>query len=122
MYLGKVGIPSILDTGGRKGDHDLHPIEQDANARAFEYFNKNVTGFYKTEEQYKRGDIGWDFSKNPLDLYGTASYRYVDYKTSIKSVRNLRVSFRTIEYLMLDHLSLGLYNHIRFNKTKVRKY
>jgi RHS repeat-associated protein len=33
-YLPKFGIPSFFSSG----DHDLHPVEQDANIRAFEYF------------------------------------------------------------------------------------
>lgn len=121
MYLGKAGIPSILDTKGRKGDHDLHPIEQDANARAFEYFNKNVKGFYKTSTQHDSGDIGWNFYENPLNLHGTNRDGYVDYKRQIDDVRKLRVSFRAAEYLMLNPITLGLYNHIRYNHTKIRK-
>ena len=30
----------------------FQPFEQDANRRAFLYFNKNVDGFYQTEEEY----------------------------------------------------------------------
>lgn len=121
MYLGKAGIPSILDTKGRKGDHDLHPIEQDANARAFEYFNKNVKGFYKTSTQYDSGDIGWNFYENPLNLHGTNRGAYVDYDKQMDDVRKLRVSFRAAEYLMLNPITLGLYNHIRYNHTKIRE-
>ncbi|THU34988.1 hypothetical protein FAM09_23670 [Niastella caeni] len=51
LYYGKVGIPSVLS----KDPHELHPAEQDANARAFAYFNKHVPGY-----------AGWDFGFNPI--------------------------------------------------------
>jgi RHS repeat-associated protein len=54
FYLGKYGIPSILS----KGDHDLHPAEQDANSRAFTYFNNHV-------ENYQ----GWNSNKNQIKGY-----------------------------------------------------
>lgn len=126
FYLGKIGIPSIGDTFGRKGDHVLHPVEQDANARAFEYFNKNVSGFYEATQNYngyKEHDKGWDFERNILNINQGTSLKgsYVDYKKDLDLVRNLRISFRTVEFFMLDPISLGLYNHIRYNRTKLRK-
>ena len=129
-YLGKAGIPSLLDTGGHAGDHNLHPIEQDANARAFEYFNKNVPGFYESTINYNPYNVnqtrGWNFNRNPLNINGRAFQNnpYVDYKREMDDVRNLKVSFQTIDYLypiVLSDLSLGLYHHIRFNQTKVRR-
>lgn len=36
-------------------DANDHAVEQDANARAYEYFQKNVTGYN-----------GWKFGENPI--------------------------------------------------------
>ena len=120
-YIGKVGVPSLLNTGSDY-EHSFYPIEQDANARAFEYFNKNVNGFYKTKKQYDSKDIGWDFSINPLNLNNKNGYKYVDYKKQMSDVRNLRESFRFSDILPITNIPLGLYNHIRYNQTKVRRY
>jgi len=51
FYFSKYGIPSLLS----KGEHSQHPVEQDANARAFAYFNKR-------DENYS----GWNFEGNPI--------------------------------------------------------
>jgi RHS repeat-associated protein len=75
-YIPRVGIPSLMT---KEGVHDFQAFEQDANRRAFMYFNKNVDGFYKS---YNDKDLpyGWDFYRNPLDLYGTGSRNtYYDY-------------------------------------------
>lgn len=120
-YIGKVGVPSLLNTGSDY-EHSFYPIEQDANARAFEYFNKNVNGFYKTKKQYDSKDIGWDFSINPLNLNNKNGYKYVDYKKQMSDVRNLRESFRFSDILPITNIPLGFYNHIRYNQTKVRRY
>jgi hypothetical protein len=41
FYLSKYAIPSALSSG----THGQNPVEQDANIRAFEYFNKKYPGF-----------------------------------------------------------------------------
>lgn len=61
FYLSRYGIPSGLNciewlSGNR--NHDNHPVEQDANIRAFKYFNKNIDGY-----------IGWNFDFNPIIGY-----------------------------------------------------
>jgi len=50
LYLPRFGLPSLLSTNFFTGRNDqyLHPVEQDANARAYNYF-KNKDGF-----------VGWD--------------------------------------------------------------
>jgi hypothetical protein len=86
-YLFKVGIPSLVSAAKKDGNHKYKHFEQDANRRAFMYFNKNVDGFYQTEEQNQANRdaglrIGWDFDKNPLDVnrIGSNSRRqYLDY-------------------------------------------
>jgi RHS repeat-associated protein len=40
IYLFKFGIPSLFSSG----NHDLHPVEQDASTRGFMYFQDNYPG------------------------------------------------------------------------------
>ena len=78
-YLPRVGIPSILSSGP---EHDYHPVEIDANRRAFMYFNKYVPGFYSTEEEwnYRNSEEykGWYFNRNPLNSNG----EFFDYQSA----------------------------------------
>ncbi len=72
-YLSRVGIPSIMSAGQNDGQHKFQPFEQDANRRAFLYFNRHVKGFYQTEGQSynnRKNKInkGWNFWSNPLDV------------------------------------------------------
>lgn len=116
MYLGKGGIPSMISallSDKYSEDHLFDPIEQDANARAFEYFNKNVQGFYENN--------GWNFTYHPIDITGMRYKGFVDYKQNINKVRKLRLSIKLIEPLMIDHVSLGVYNIIRYNKIETRR-
>lgn len=85
------------------------------------HFEMRMDGFYKTSTQYDSGDIGWNFYENPLNLNGTNRTDYVDYEKQMDDVRKLRVSFRAAEFLMLSSITLGLYNHIRYNHTKIRE-
>ena len=57
MYLSRYAIPSGLNGLGNK-NHNLHPVEQDANIRAYKYFNKRFSDF-----------SSWDFDKNPIIGY-----------------------------------------------------
>ena len=63
---------------------DWASFEQDANRRAFLYFNKNVEGFYKSfDERFEKR--GWDFYNNPLDVNHVgynSRYDYYDYYDS----------------------------------------
>jgi RHS repeat-associated protein len=54
FYLGTYGLPSA----NSHGDHNAHPVEQDANIRAFKYFNKHIEGYN-----------GWDFTSNTIIGY-----------------------------------------------------
>lgn len=96
-YIPTVGIPSLKSAAG-SDEHSLKKFEQDANRRAFNYFNdpKNkIDGFYTSKEEYekqwKSGAYhnktakGWNFYKNPLDVNnsGVDSKRYYyDYNIS----------------------------------------
>ena len=85
-YYPRIGIPSIRSTGV----HDFHPAEQDANRRAFLYFNEHVDGFYDVNMFDNRG---WDFWRNPLDVNGSntrgqiVDYRNPNHLTSLDKIR-----------------------------------
>jgi hypothetical protein len=53
LYLLKYGFPSVLSVRGR-GIHKQHPVEQDANLRAYRYFSQQP------------GFLHWDHAFNPL--------------------------------------------------------
>ena len=57
FYLPRYAIPSGLNCLGTK-NHDYHPVEQDANIRAFKYFNKHIEGYN-----------GWKRYRNPINGY-----------------------------------------------------
>ena len=82
-YLAKVGIPSIRSAiVSGTGEHKYRSFEQDANLRAFKYFNKNVEGFYESYLNYNPNDgKGWNFYKNPLvsKFNNDNNYNYIDY-------------------------------------------
>lgn len=64
LYYGKAGIPSLFS----RGNHNLHPVEQDANGRAFAYFNRHVPGY-----------SGWNFIENPiLDVNFRLGFHWYD--------------------------------------------
>ncbi len=87
-YLPRVGIPSLMSADKNGNKHRYQPFEQDANRRAFLYFNEHVDGFYQTEKQYNENiksgvQQGWNFWKNPLDVNHTATRNtYYDYNNS----------------------------------------
>jgi hypothetical protein len=105
-YLPRVGISSLMSSNG-DGNHKYQPFEQDANRRAFMYFNKNVEGFYQTEEQYMTNqregiEKGWNFYANPLDVYHTRTRGvYYDYYNPdhIALINNLSLHARWYDYL-----------------------
>lgn len=106
VYYGKVGIPSIASNG----DHNLHPVEQDANRRAFLYFNKNVGGFQDDADfssLSSRDNRGWDFWRNPfVDGVGTSAFynadpiNYVDYQNEnhVNSLNIIKVNTKWYDY------------------------
>ena len=80
FYLPRVGVPSIINAWmGR--NHNFMKVEQNANIRAFIYFNKHVDGYYVSPENY--GKIKhWDFCINPLRkelIFKGLKYKYVDF-------------------------------------------
>jgi RHS repeat-associated protein len=120
-YLPRVGIPSVMSTFKNDRNHKYQPYEQDANRRAFLYFNKNVEGFYKTfdERNEKRG---WDFYRNPLDVYHTASNdRYYDYYNPqhLALLNNLSLHAKWFDYTPMI-IDIGIGNGIYYNNHRIK--
>ena len=117
-YLNRVGIPSAFSNH----NHKFHPVEQDANRRAFLYFNKHIDGFYKTEEDMNN-EWGWDFDNNPLNVDGSYTFgQYVDYKDAddLKLLEGLSIHASLIDYYgwtMSPIMLIGntIYNTIYYN-------
>jgi RHS repeat-associated protein len=124
-YYPRFAIPSARSEKGNYlnnyPSHDFHPVEQDANRRAFLYFNKNVEGFYDT----RRFDgNGWDWDYNPIDPYQTGKYGIVwDYLNSddLRLIDNLRVRANLGDYMSwlyggpVGVALYGLYNSYFYN-------
>ena len=75
FYLPRYGIPSGLNClGANEHRHKDHPVEQDANIRAFKYFKKHIEGFYK-----------WYYDLHPIDNYEwTLPYTDEDNQNALK--------------------------------------
>lgn len=132
-YLSRGALPSLFDTFGRKGDHKFHQIEQDANMRAFKYFNKNVEGFYQSEADWRNySGNGWNFKSNSLDIFGNGYEGYVDYRNTdqMALVNALKVNPSALDYITgslffanpLPMLMYGFRNHVHYNKYKYTIY
>lgn len=73
FYLQRYAIPSALSKNTFDHPHDYHPVEQDANIRAFAYFSKNVKGFNYYEnnvlkslwKKYYNPILGYDWTSLP---------------------------------------------------------
>lgn len=121
-YLSRIGIPSLMSADG-SGEHKYQPHEQDANARAFLYFNRHVSGFYQTGDQYytnvkKGNNIGWNFAVNPLDINRTGKERgYHDYHNPQvrEAINSLRIKEKWYDYAswsvpVIGPIGIGIYN------------
>jgi hypothetical protein len=64
-YLFAHGLPSAFS----EGDHDLHPVEQDANIRAFKYFTKHEKGLFDIYDANGGYNGAWIFRINPITGY-----------------------------------------------------
>lgn len=65
FYIQRFGIPSLFDSmrskeSKSKHPHNDHPVEQDANIRAYKYFMEHVEGY---------GIKNWDFDSNGIIGY-----------------------------------------------------
>jgi hypothetical protein len=130
-YLERVGIPSLMSAKLNDHNHDFQIFEQDANRRAFNYFNENVDGFYQTEGQYEnnlRGGVrkGWNFDRNPLDVNHVAERNiYYDYRISEHRdlVNSLSLSARFGDNLCwlapVSSIHTGIYNGMYYLSHRV---
>lgn len=117
-YLPRVCVPSILSSH----DHDFHPVEQDANRRAFLYFNRYVDGFYKSKHEMETYR-GWDFDNNPLNIdHSNISMQYVDYhdEQSLQLLDKLAIHAKWYDYACwmiapFGPVAVGLYNAMYYN-------
>ena len=126
-YYSRVGVPSALSNG----DHDLHPVEQDANRRAFLYFNKNISGFQDDKDITSadpHNNKGWDFESNILNVDGSNRVQYINYKdpAQVLSLNNLKVSANAWDGLSFflfpgGPYNQGVMNSDEYNKTVRRK-
>ena len=129
-YLPRVAIPSLMSAGYKDNNHVFQPFEQDANRRAFLYFNKNVDGFYQTKEEYEYNRTnkirkGWDFKHNPLDVtHGGIRGAYIDYHDpNLPQLLN-NLSLQSMSYDYLGWIDgnfwiTGVGNGIYYNKKRV---
>jgi len=127
-YFSRIGIPSIMSANG-DGNHKYQPFEQDANRRAFLYFNENVEGFYKSFED-KNLNRGWSFWQNPLDVYHTGPNSrgdYYDYHNSkdIALINSLSLHTKWYDYAgwiggPLGAFGVGIYNGLYYNKNRIK--
>lgn len=104
FYLSKYGIPSAFSKSGK--DHSLHPAEQDANIRAFKYFNKHI-------EDY----TGWNFTErnnNPISGYDWNLP--FDNAANQASLKNGRLRLEWFDYLLGPQIILpGIINALVLN-------
>ena len=123
-YLSRVAIPSLLSANSSpEGEHRFNPVEQDANYRAFLYFNRKVSGFYKSEQEYYSSmgnGRGWDFIKNPL---GNIKGKYWDYKNSehLNLLKSLKIRVNAFDYFTwiippFSFLTAGYLNYSEHSK------
>jgi hypothetical protein len=116
-YYSRIGIPSILSSGR----HIYHPVEQDAQSRAFLYFSVKEPGFYATEA---KSDRGWQWQINPIDPTKNHGKLVWDARNAehIITLKNAWVKPLWYDYAAWLFLPLGgpfwvgLYNSKKYNK------
>ena len=78
FYMAKVAVPSLLSDSIKGSDHEYHPVEQDANIRAFNYFCQyNREAFNKYDPDTGQYMGLWNKDFNPTqglnwEHYGTS--------------------------------------------------
>jgi RHS repeat-associated protein len=138
-YLPRVGIPSLMSANG-DGNHKYQPFEQDANSRAFLYFNEYEKGFYTSETKFLQQhdnnsyfdgtSKGWNFYSNPLDVnhIGSGSRgQYYDYYNPEHRalVNSLSLSAKWYDYVgwlggIPGALGVGIGNGLYYRNNRVR--
>lgn len=115
FYLTKCAIPSLVDCI-LPSNHDLHPVEQDANIRAFKYFKKYESDFVRNEN----GNIvtDWSFDSNPIIDF-PSDYLTIDAINSHESLY-FQLPFSFIDFIdvpalgMINTCYMSCYQMIRF--------
>ncbi|MFQ3579872.1 MAG: RHS repeat-associated core domain-containing protein, partial [Bacteroidales bacterium] len=98
FYLSKYGIPSALTSDDIVRDRSSHPAEQDANARAINYF-------YKYEKDYN----GWNYGSNPILGYNRQeSYYHTENQQALKNAQ-LRLAWYDYVMLPLNLSIIGMF-------------
>jgi hypothetical protein len=131
-YLPRIGIPSLMSADGT-GYHKYQPFEQDANRRAFCFFNENVEGFYQTKAEYKYNlshgiEKGWNFRSNPLDVYHTATKNiYYDYysPSDMSLINSLSLHAKWYDYTswlggIPGVLVIGIENGLYYKRHRIK--
>ena len=103
FYLTKCAIPSLIDCA-LPSKHKLHPVEQDANIRAFKYFTKYISDFVREEDGVIETD--WSFKRYPIIDFPSDNLT-IDAIYNHESL-NFKLPFGLIDFL--DVPALGLIN------------
>ena len=130
-YLSRIGIPSLMSTFIEDENHDFQIFEQDANRRAFMYFNKREGDkFYQTKEEYEYNqrygiEKGWNFYQNPMDVnhIGEGSrYYYYDYHNPAHRalVNGLSLRAKWYDYFDPFGLIIGTGNGLYYRNHRIR--
>jgi len=127
-YLSRVGIPSAFDNESY-GRHAFHPVEADANRRAFLYFNRNDDGFQDDGVGKFNDGKGWDFVKNPfptgvgvqrqISKTDKRQVNYVDFNNNAhtSSLNQLTLRPKWYDYFNPFGLNeIGTFNAYQYNK------
>lgn len=124
-FLARIGVPSLISAAHKDKKHKFQPFEQDANRRAFLYFNKNVKGFYKSREDMYE-PYGWNFSKNPLDVNHTGEeneWIYIDYhnKSDIERLNSsLSLHTKWYDYFSPFGIFCGIINGLYYDNNRIK--
>jgi len=97
FYLQRYALPSAFSKNTFEHPHDYHPVEQDANVRAFKYFSDNVEGF----NYYDNNGIlqsGWDKYYNPILNYDWSELPNSENNLSV--LTNSKVHIAWYDYLL----------------------
>ena len=128
-YFSRVSIPSLASAAGLiDGDHSFHPVEQDANRRAFLYFNERDPEFQDDDmgaalsSANPLDNRGWDFGRNPLDVDRANTSVYIDYSNEVQrnrlnNIRTTKAKWYDSAYWLLGPLGpigVGIYNAINY--------
>ncbi|MCL2417388.1 MAG: FG-GAP-like repeat-containing protein [Bacteroidales bacterium] len=113
FYLQRVGLPSLFSSG----NDNTHPVELDANRRAFRYFSNNVSGFNWVDE-HGNHDSHWDRGRNPIP--GFYWNRPFNDDANQAALRNLRLGLAWHDWMPIPTApgTRSLINILRLNRNQ----